>query len=101
MVLVKVVGIEVKLKHGLEGWGLTLLFVSVVLILDLGCEVIPDVTKVGDVVLDHQGNIGRHREGDLGGQARRLGEHVQVPATNIRWYKINFQDYKQPTSWRR
>ena len=38
------------------------------------------MTDVPDVVLDHQGDVGGHGEGDLGGQAARLGEHVQVPS---------------------
>ena len=83
LVLVKVVGIEVNLKHSLEGvWWRTLLDGLVVLVLDLGSEVIPDVAKVGDVVLHHQGDVRWHGERHLGREARGLGEHVQVPATN-------------------
>ena len=38
------------------------------------------MTDVSDVVLDHQGDVGGHGEGDLGGQAARTSEHVQVPS---------------------
>ena len=53
--------------------------ISVVFILNLGSEVIPDVAHVGDVVLHHQGHVGRHGERDLAGQTARLGEHLEIP----------------------
>ena len=84
LVLDKVVGFEVELKHGLGGV-VKMLIDLVVLVLDLGGEVIPDVPEVGDVVLDHQGDIRGHGERHLGGQARGLGEHVKVPVTRVRY----------------
>ena len=39
--------------------------VSVVLVVDLGSEIVAHAPEVPDVVLHHQRNIGRHREGDL------------------------------------
>ena len=68
---------------------------SVILVLNLGSEIISDVSDVSDVVLHHQGDVGGHGEGDLGGhyyyyyyyyyyylggQAARTSEHVQVPS---------------------
>ena len=43
----------------------------------------PDVSDLADVVLDHQGHVGGHGEGDLARQAGRLGEHVQVPGEGV------------------
>ena len=53
---------------------------SVVLVLDLGREVVPDVADVADLVLDDEGDLGAHGEADLGRQAGGLGEHVEVSA---------------------
>ena len=41
---------------------------SVILVLNLWSEIISDVSDVPNVVLDHQGDVGGHGEGDLGGQ---------------------------------
>ena len=50
----------------------------VVFVLDLGSQVVSDVTDVSDVVLHHQGHVRGHGQGDLGSQATGLGEHVQI-----------------------
>ena len=57
--------------------------ILVVFILNLGSEIIPDVPKVGNVVLDHQGNVRGHRERHLGSKARGLGEHVEIPGEKM------------------
>jgi len=54
-------------------------FSLVVLVFDLGCEVVTDVADVSDLVLDDKGDFRRHRQRDGRGKARSLGEHVQVP----------------------
>ena len=54
--------------------------ILVIFVLNLGSEVVADMSNVSDVVLDHQGDIRGHGEGYLGGEAARLGEHAQVPA---------------------
>ena len=61
-------------------------FSSVVLVLDLGGQVVPDVAEVPDVVLHHQRHVRRHGEGHLGRQAARLGEHVQIPLKR-KWFE--------------
>ena len=53
--------------------------ILVVFILNLGGEIVSDVTHVSDVVLHHQGHVGGHGERHLAGQTARLGEHAQVP----------------------
>ena len=53
--------------------------VLVVFILNLGSEIVPDVTHVSDVVLHHQRHVGRHGERHLAGQTAGLGEHLEVP----------------------
>ena len=55
-------------------------FASVVVILDLGSEVVFHFPHVPDVVLDDQRHVWRHGERYLVGQARGFGEHVQIPA---------------------
>ena len=55
-------------------------FPSVVLVLDLGGEVVPDVADVADLVLDDERHLGAHGEADLGREAGGLGEHVEVAA---------------------
>ena len=52
----------------------------VVLVLDLGGQVVADVADVTDLVLDHQGNVRGHGQRDGGRQARSLGEQIQVAA---------------------
>ena len=61
----------------------------VVFILNLGGEVISDVTNVSNVVLDHQGDIRWHGQWHLGGQAASLGEHVQIP--EIDWIRTHVE----------
>ena len=48
----------------------------VVIVFNLGCEVVSNVTNLSNVVLHHEGDIGGHGEGHLGRQAGGLGEHV-------------------------
>ena len=58
----------------------SLIFVLlVVLIFNLGGEVVSDVSNLPNVVLEDQGNVGRHGQHHLGCQAGSLGEHAQVP----------------------
>ena len=36
------------------------------------------MSNISDLVLDDEGHLGAHGEGDLGRQTAGLGEHVQV-----------------------
>ena len=53
--------------------------ILVVFILNLGGEIVADVTHVSDVVLHHQRHVRRHGERHLAGQTACLGEHLEVP----------------------
>ena len=52
----------------------------VVFIFNLGGEVVADEADVSNLVLDSQGDLRRHGQGDGRGQTRSLGEQVQVAA---------------------
>ena len=52
----------------------------IVLVLDFGGQIIADFAEIADLVLDDEGDLRAHRQGDRRGQAAGLGEHVQVPA---------------------